>query len=100
VHNVRSRLINFRVTEEEFDLLKNAAEAQGSRCLSEFARLVMLGTGTKASADANSLDERLYVVDRRLSALEENVARLMRAPAGYEVEPNSAARGASCADPG
>ncbi len=79
MHKVRSRLVNFRVTEEEFERLKNAAEILGSRCLSEFARLVMLGTanGPVSAAESESLNGRLSVFDRRLNNLESNMARLL-----------------------
>jgi hypothetical protein len=79
VQKVRSRLINFRVTDEELEQLKTAATVQGSRCLSEFARLVMLGTATGAQFPAapESLDGKLSLFDRRLNVLEANVARLV-----------------------
>src|ERR1017187_9362681 len=40
----RTRLVNFRVTDEEFERLKTASGRQGARCLSDFARGVMLGS--------------------------------------------------------
>src|ERR1035437_8185908 len=81
VQKVRSRLINFRVTDEELEQLKTAATVQGARCLSEFARLVMLGTATGAQSPAapESLDGKLSLLDRRLNVLEANVARLVDA---------------------
>jgi hypothetical protein len=81
VQKVRSRLINFRVTDEELEQLKAAATVQGSRCLSEFARLVMLGTapGAQFAASSESLDGKLSLFDRRLNVLEANVARLVDA---------------------
>ncbi len=78
MNKVRSRLINFRVTEEEFERLKNAAEVQGSRCLSEFARLVMLGADSASGPEYRSLDGKLSQFDKRLNALESNVERLMK----------------------
>ena len=75
---VRSRLINFRVTEDEFLRLKTAATVQGCRCLSDFARTVMLGTadgGLKPAPD--SAGAQVLLLDRRLTALESKVARLM-----------------------
>jgi hypothetical protein len=78
VQKVRKRLVNFRVTDEEFEQLKTAAAVQGSRCLSEFARLVMLGTaaGADPPTSPESLDGKLSLFDRRLNVLESNVARL------------------------
>ena len=78
MNNVRHRLINFRVTDEEFERLKVAASLQGSRCLSEFARFVMLGTADAQTSPASqSVDSKLLIFDRRLAVLESNVARLV-----------------------
>ena len=81
MQKVRSRLINFRVTDEELEQLKAAAAVQGSRCLSEFARLVMLGTATSTQLPSvsGSLDGKLSVFDRRLNVLEADVARIVDA---------------------
>jgi len=81
VQKVRSKLINFRVTDEELEQLKAAATIQGSRCLSEFARFVMLGTATGAQSPggSESVDGKLSLFDRRLNVLEANVARLVEA---------------------
>ncbi len=78
MYKVRRRLINFRVTDDEFQQLKAAAALQGCRCLSEFARGVMLGsTGAQFGAAPVQLDSQMVMFDRRLSVLESNVARLV-----------------------
>ncbi len=90
MYRLRSRIVNFRVTDEEFEQLKNASTLQGSRCLSDFARSVMLTTaGAPALPNPPApLDYRLMSVEQRLSALESSVARLEdaavagRAPSG------------------
>jgi hypothetical protein len=86
VQKIRNRLVNFRVTDEELEQLKAAASVQGSRCLSEFARLVMLGTATGAQLPAvsESLNGKLSLFDRRLNVLEANVARLVDALGGRD----------------
>ena len=79
MYQVRSRLINFRVTEEEFQHLKAACALQGARCLSDFARNTILGNphSQLPQAHANgSLDGVLAGFDRRLSALEAGLERL------------------------
>lgn len=40
----RNRLINFRVSEDEFQSLREATEAEGARSLSDHARNKVLGT--------------------------------------------------------
>jgi hypothetical protein len=79
MNNVRSRLVNFRVTDEEFQRLKAASGNHGARCLSEFARSVMLGTFNSRPVDDNSFHDELLAYGDRLSVLEQNMARLMDA---------------------
>ena len=40
----RSRIVNFRFSEEEFDLLKARCDEHGARSLSDYVRDVMLRT--------------------------------------------------------
>ncbi len=71
--------MNFRVTDEEFERLKSASALQGSRCLSDFARSVMLTTAVPSpqpAAPGEPGSDRLLAVERRLSALESSVARM------------------------
>jgi hypothetical protein len=79
VYRLRSRIVNFRVTDEEFERLKNASALQGSRCLSDFARSVMLttaGAPVSPAGPAAPVNNRLHSVEQRLAALESSVARL------------------------
>lgn len=83
MHNARKRLINFRVTDEEFELLKTASAVQGSRCLSDFARSAILGHMGQAEAHSfpsdGGLISRLQSFDRRLAILESAMARISNA---------------------
>ena len=79
MYRVRSRLINFRVTEEEFQHLKTASALQGARCLSDFARNTILGSARgqyPPNHSNDSIDAVLVGFDRRLSALEVGLERL------------------------
>jgi hypothetical protein len=40
--NVRTRLVNFRVTDEEYEQLQQAAARCGARSLSDYARQTLL----------------------------------------------------------
>jgi hypothetical protein len=42
----RTRMISFRVSEPEFELLKVKSEADGARSISDFVRLVLCGSAT------------------------------------------------------
>jgi hypothetical protein len=79
MQKVRGRLVNFRVTDEEFSQLKVACDRQGARCLSAFARKLMLSA---TSDNGESHDEKLRELDRRLSTLEDSMSRLFGALSG------------------
>lgn len=74
MHNLRTRLVNFRVTNEEFEKLKSACDRRGARCLSDFARTVMLAS---QDVDPQDVGERLAALDRRISGLELSISRLV-----------------------
>jgi hypothetical protein len=73
MRQIRSRLVNFRVTDEELKQLKTASDRQGARCLSDFARSIMFG---------GTYDDRLLRMDHRLTGVEQSMARLVEALSG------------------
>jgi hypothetical protein len=85
MQQVRGRLVNFRVTDDEFEQLKSACDRHGARCLSAFARQIMLSA---PHAHPEDLDRKLAVLDRRLSTLEVSLSRLFNALALSSVEVN------------
>jgi len=64
---IRTRLVNFRVTEEEHERLKSASTRHGARCLSDYARFLILGTPHSGS---ESIAAKVVALDRRLAVLE------------------------------
>jgi len=67
LHKLKNRSIIFRVTDEDFVRLKTASNLRGARCLSDFARTVMLGTESGVEEKIQSLDGRLAAVEGGLS---------------------------------
>ena len=63
-------------TEDEFQQLKEASDRHGSRCLSAFARKMVLST---VSTDGENVADRLVALDRRLTTLEDSLSRLFHA---------------------
>ena len=84
MRKIRTRLINFRVTDEEFELLKTASDRLGARCLSDFARSSMLNQ-SKCPPASESVNDRMNTFDRRLTVLERSMARLVDAISGAPV---------------
>ena len=80
MYKIRSRLVNFRVTDEEMERLKSASALHGSRCLSDFARSIMLSSATShvsASTDESLVEDRLVSMECRLARLESALVRVM-----------------------
>ena len=76
MQKVRARLVNFRVTDDEFQQLKLACDRQGERCLSAFARKVMLSA---PEANTQEFAGKLAELERRLSTVEVSLSRLFNA---------------------
>ena len=74
---IRNRIINFRVSEDEFRRLKAASTLQNARCLSDFARAATLRVAGNPDSETVRNDGDLLALDRRLATLESNVARLV-----------------------
>jgi uncharacterized protein (DUF1778 family) len=76
----RTKLVNFRVTDEEYEALRHASIARGARCLSDFARIAVMQAAS-AAITTPAIDvaptPHLVVFDRRISAIETQVARLV-----------------------
>jgi hypothetical protein len=83
LHNLKNRIINFRVTDEELARLRTASDRHGARCLSEFARAVMLGTVSGREGErcieekVQSLDDRLQSLDGRLVSVESDLSQVI-----------------------
>lgn len=78
----RNRLINFRVTDEEFRRLKAASSLKNARCLSDFARAAILETARACESDPDStgsVADQLQAFDRRLTRLESRISRVFDA---------------------
>ena len=82
MEKIRSRLITFRVSDEELGWLKTASRSQRARCFSEFIRNLAtehVHGFAPAPGSANSAASQLAAFARRLAQLESNVARIARA---------------------
>ncbi len=81
VFNPRNRLVNFRLSEEEFDKLRASSALSGARSLSDFARNAVMRsvahTGPESSAASPAADPRTPSIDRKVLELETRVAELV-----------------------
>jgi hypothetical protein len=82
----RSRLVNFRLTEEEYDRLTAVCARKGSPSISDFARASILRTVEAEVGQERPVDTQLASLRERLSDLERSFQRLAW-PAGDGSKP-------------
>lgn len=80
----RTRLVNFRVSDDEFNQLRRACSKQGARCLSDFARTVMLTAPTAVqhplATSMAALEDRVAALDASMRQLTKVVHEALRLP--------------------
>jgi len=70
IQKPRTRLVNIRLSEEEFASLQRATNESGARSISDFCRNAIL----KSSGASGQQD--LHEVERRLAQLESTMTQL------------------------
>ena len=68
----RNRLVNFRLTEEEYGRLASVCARKGSPSISDFARAAILRSVEAEAGHEGPLDTLLAALGERLSDLERN----------------------------
>jgi hypothetical protein len=74
IYSPRTRLVNFRLSEEEYQTLKEAAIQQGARSISDFARAAILNSVAHPHKEGNNLD--LAGLDRKVTEIQGTVERI------------------------
>ncbi len=78
VYRPRTRLVNFRVNEEEYATLLAACSQNGARSVSDFARLAVMRQAGTDEKHAASMQWRLSALGHKMSELECRVLQLLR----------------------
>ncbi len=75
----RNRLVNFRLTDEEFTYLREACSAQGARSISDFARSAVLRQADRSSNSADHPStQSLAELQSMMVQLETRVGQLVQ----------------------
>jgi hypothetical protein len=76
----RSRLVNFRLTEDEYEEFKWGCSLTGARNMSDFARSVVLqhihGSHNGHGMASHPVQQKLQSLDRRVEELEALIKEL------------------------
>lgn len=75
----RTRIVYFRVTEEDFHRLVGLCPVHGARSISELARSAVQNMirGTQPNAGDREVVETLHAIDKTVSEMNQNLKRLM-----------------------
>ena len=74
IYSPRTRLVNFRLSEEEYQTLKDAALSQGARSISDFARAAILTSVANPVGQNGALD--LEGLDQKVTEIQGAVNRI------------------------
>ena len=74
--NQRNRIVVFRVTQEEYNSLKTASAAAGSRNISDYTRSGLLEL-SHAHSVKDTIERRFFEIDNKLDALQKLLSRLL-----------------------
>jgi hypothetical protein len=88
----RSRMISFRVSEDEYAGLKSLCVNEGARSVSDMARDAVHRLMTKHSWPDNQLETVVQVLQGRIEALDLEVKRLGKALNGQPPTTSMTAR--------
>jgi hypothetical protein len=71
-------MLNFRLTDDEFEKLQAACLRSGARCLSDYARTTVLNqAAAETSAGADSITTRFGQLERKIEAVQRVADRLL-----------------------
>jgi hypothetical protein len=75
----RSRMVSFRASQEEYDLLRKISVTKGARSISEFARSVICceNSGNGDPPDSAERGNLLTDINDTMSALDHSIRRLI-----------------------
>ncbi|MBL8177159.1 MAG: hypothetical protein JNK48_20965 [Bryobacterales bacterium] len=77
VFKPRNRLVNFRLSEEEFEKLRASCSLYGARSLSDFARAAVMRS-VSGGAGHSAPDVTETTIDRKVTDLETRIGELHR----------------------
>lgn len=82
----RSRIVSFRLSDEEYDSLKSVSVSRGARSVSEFTRSVACNSAEDGSEalerTLRAISEHVEAIDRKLQTLTEALLSRNNAIAG------------------
>ena len=86
INKKRSRIVSFRLSEEEYDSLKSVSATSGARSVSEFTRTVAFQDNDKDNGGMNAIEETLRLLKDKMDAIDREIKKLAKAYGDKEIE--------------
>lgn len=78
IQKPRTRLVNIRLSEEEFASLQRATNESGARSISDFCRNAILkSSGGSGTQDLHEVERRMGQLESTISQLSEKLSQLL-----------------------
>ena len=75
IQKKRSRIVSFRLSDEEYDSLKSVTASRGARSVSEFTRSVACNLSTNGNG-SEKIEDSLRLLNDRMEALDQRIRTL------------------------
>src|SRR5436309_5887294 len=72
----RSRIVSFRLSQEEYDALKDTCVAEGARSISDFARSAACRLARNGNGSDETLQAAVLTLQGRVEELDRELKRL------------------------
>jgi len=72
----RTRMVNFRLSEEEYEYLKKVCLTEGARSISDFARAAVCRSMAATGARKEETEVLVHILDGKVGELDREVKQL------------------------
>jgi hypothetical protein len=79
VFKPKTRIVSFRLSEEEYECLRQKSLAQGAHSVSDYARVALCRLlGDQAPSPADEFEAKVAELDEKMQQVERELQRLAR----------------------
>jgi len=82
----RSRIVSFRLSQEEYESLKAISATRGARSVSEFTRSVACSNAVPSASDSEAIEEALRRINEKVDTINDELRKLHKAYEEWEKE--------------
>jgi hypothetical protein len=82
VFKPKTRMISFRLSEDEYECLRQTSQSRGARSVSDYARVTLCRVVAGNPGAAESPDTRIEQINQKMGELDHEVQRLAKVVEG------------------